>query len=157
MPSLNGLSTVVWPCIIHVGAVINNERARRREKKKQKTPITAQDSFSPSHFSGFLTTRRCHSVPSSERLLPRCSNKVPIRRDIKDLRDKTGEMGWGGGRRGGESTEAGLCLWKIKALQSGRMMDGWESFIHQCLFTSPLSRPSLRLPALPLKGQAAWF
>lgn len=77
-----------------------------------------------------------------------CQNKVPKRRDIKDLRDKAGEM---------RGAVAGLCLRKIKALQSGGMMDGWESFIHQGLFTSPLNRPSLPLPAPPFKGASHWF
>lgn len=134
--SINEMSTIVWSWIIYVRAVINNEARTLRE-------LIAQESLPhlppPPALLGAFNLQTVSFLPVQWECVAGCRNKVPKRRDIKDLRDKAGEM---------RGAVAGLCLPKIKALQVGRMMDGRESFIHQGLFTSPLNRPTM--PRLPL-------
>lgn len=69
MLSINEMSTIVWSCIIHVRAVINNEPGTLRK-------LIAQESFPP-HFSGLLTSRRCHFFLSSESVSVSAGTRSP--------------------------------------------------------------------------------
>lgn len=69
--SLNELSTIVWPCIIHVWAVINNEPGTWRKLSSRLPPHTH------THVSGLLTSTRCHFFVPSERASPTAGTRSP--------------------------------------------------------------------------------